>query len=111
MAKELGLWDQVGPPSRAYPVHYDDAFLPVTVPGRNATREKTRSAAFLHLWNEIFRRAGSTALHNPPNGSFLAELYRKHRVRRRVWSMIDRHKVLTIGHAARIRLRGVTGGR
>ncbi len=111
MAKQHGLWDQAGPPSRAYPVHYDDAFLPVTVSGRDATRQKTRDAAFLHLWNEIFRRAGSMALHNPPNGSFLAELYRKHRVRRRIWSVIDRHKALTIGHAARVRLRRVVGER
>jgi hypothetical protein len=109
MAKQQGLWDQAGPPSRAYPVHYDDAFLPVTVSGRDATREMTRSAAFLHLWNEVFRRAGSTALHNPPNGSFLAELYRTHRVPRRVWSVIDRHKVLTLGLAARERWRRATG--
>jgi hypothetical protein len=65
----------------------------------------------LHLCNEVFRRAGSMALHNPPNGSFLADLYRKHRVRRRVWSMVDRHKVLTLGLAARKRWRNVTGGR
>jgi hypothetical protein len=111
LARQQGMWDQAGPPSRAYPVHYDDAFLPVTVSGREATRDKTRSAAFLHLWNEVFRRAGSMALHNPPNGSFLADLYRTHRVRRRVWSVIDRHKVLTIRHAVRVRLRGVVGGR
>jgi hypothetical protein len=32
-------------------------------------------------------------------------------VRRRVWSVIDRNKVLTLGLAARKRWRDVTGGR
>jgi mannosyltransferase OCH1-like enzyme len=111
LAQQQGMWDRAGAPSSAYPVHYDDAFLPVTVSGREATRERTRSAAFLHLWNEVFRRAGSMALHNPPNRSFLADLYRKHRVHRRFWSVIDRHKVLTIRHAVRVRLRDAVGGR
>jgi hypothetical protein len=32
-------------------------------------------------------------------------------VHRRFWSVIDRHKVLTIRHAVRVRLRDAVGGR
>jgi len=83
LAKQMGLWDQAGLPKHAYPIHYTDALLPVTRSGCAAAYEKTRSAPFLHLWNEIFRRNASSALHNPHNGSFLADLYERHGVKRR----------------------------
>lgn len=80
LARETGLWDQAGFQDQAYPIHWTDAFLPVTNRGRAAAYEKTRTASFLHLWNEIFRRKGSLALHNPARESFLADLYKKHGV-------------------------------
>jgi hypothetical protein len=91
LAMETGLWGQAGLQEQAYPIHWADAFLPVTTRGRSAAYEKTRSAPFLHLWNEIFRRNGSLALHNPPNGSFLADLYIKHGVQRRFWALIGNY--------------------
>jgi len=91
LAMQTGLWGQAGLQEQAYPVHWKDAFLPVTTRGRSATYEKTRSASFLHLWNEIFRLNGSLALHNPPNGSFLADLYIKHGVQRRFWALIGNY--------------------
>jgi hypothetical protein len=85
LAKQMGLWDQVEVQKHAYPIHWTEAYLPVTPSGRRAAYEKTQSAAFLHLWNEVFRLQGSVKLHNPPNGSLLAEIYKKHGVERRRW--------------------------
>ena len=81
LAKQTGMWERTGLREQAYPIHWEDASLPVTARGRSATYERIRSAAFLHLWNEMFRRKGSLALHHPPDGSFLADLYKKHAVK------------------------------
>jgi hypothetical protein len=83
LTKQMGLWDQARLREHAFSINWRDAFLLVTKSGRQATQERTRSASFLHLWNEVFRRDASIALHNPPNGSFLADLYIKHGVQRR----------------------------
>ncbi|MGD0730703.1 MAG: hypothetical protein ABR956_05525, partial [Terracidiphilus sp.] len=56
LAKEMGLWDQAQAQGCAYPIHWTEAFLTVTRSGRRAAIEKTQSASFLHLWNEVFRR-------------------------------------------------------
>jgi hypothetical protein len=93
LAKQTGLWERSGFQEQAYPIHWDDAFLPVTALGRAATYDRTRSAAFLHLWNEIFRREGSLALHYPPDGSFLAQLYEKHGVQRGFAGLFFRYKL------------------
>jgi hypothetical protein len=47
----------------------------------------------VHLWNEVFRRAFSTALDNPATLSFLADVYRGPRRRRRFWPIIDRYQL------------------
>jgi hypothetical protein len=93
LSKQMGFWDRSEIQKCAFPIHYRDLFLPVTKRGRDATYERTRSAAFLHLWNEMIRRSGSSALNNPPNGSFLAELYKKHGVQRSFWPLVDRYKL------------------
>lgn len=91
LAKETGLVDQATPTGCAYPIHYFEALLPVMEAGREASYERTRKATFLHLWNEIFRRLRSEALDNPPNGTFLADLYNKHAVRRRASGLLWRN--------------------
>jgi len=101
LAKQTGLWDRTGLQEQAYPIHWEEAFLPVTALGRSATYERTRSASFLHLWNEIFRREGSLALHHPPDGSFLADLYKKHNVRRSFGGLVFRYKLRKWRMAAR----------
>jgi hypothetical protein len=93
LAKQMGFWDQTEMQKDAYPIHWKEALLPVTVSGRSAAYDKTRSALMLHLWNEFFRRDGSLALHNPPDGSFLADLYIKHGVQRRYWALIGPYKL------------------
>jgi len=93
VARTMGLWDQAGLRECAYPIHYSEALLLVTKSGRSAAYEKTRSASFVHLWNEIFRHRGSVALHYPPIGSFLADLYIKHGVRRRFIALIVPYKI------------------
>jgi hypothetical protein len=101
LARQMGLWDQAGLQARAYPIHYTDALLPVTTFDRSAAYEKTRSAPFLHLWNEVFRRNGSLALHYPSDGSFLADLYRKHGVQRSFWALIGQYKLGKWGKVTR----------
>jgi len=102
-AREMGLWDQAGLQECAYPIHYSEANLLVTKSGRSAAYEKTRSASFVHLWNEVFRRNGSLALHDPPDGSFLADLYIKHGVQRRFWSLIGHYNwVLVASNKLRV---------
>jgi len=101
LAKEQGLEYYASPTGCAYPIHHRDALLPVTKAGRKASYDKIRGATFLHLWNEVFRRNQSVALHNPPSGSFLADLYEKHGVRRRFWAIIDPFTLRTWRHEAR----------
>jgi hypothetical protein len=78
--KDNGLWDTIYPPQNAFPLHYSDALLPVTVTERELCYQKTSNASFLHLWNEIFRRNNSNELNDPAIGSFLADYYAKHNI-------------------------------
>lgn len=82
MARKADLFNRTGLQSQAFPIHWKQAFLPVTARDSATTYERTGSTSFLHLWNEIFRREGSLALHHPPDGSFLADVYEKHSVQR-----------------------------
>ena len=93
LAKRTGMLERTGLQEQAYPIHWEEASLPVTALGRSATYERTQSASFLHLWNEIFRRKGSLALHDPPDGSFLADLYKKHGVKRGFGGLYFRYKL------------------
>jgi hypothetical protein len=111
LMREAGLWHRARPPGPAFPIHYDDAFLPVTAAGRDAAYEKTRDACFVHLWNEVFRRARSMALHNPPAGSFLADAYQRHHVGRRFWSVLDRYKLHRMKRQALALARGARAAR
>lgn len=101
MAKQAGLLEQTGIQSQAFPIHWEDAFLPVTARDNAMTDERIRSASFLHLWNEIFRREGSLALHYPPDGSFLADLYKKHCVQRGSGGLLVRYKLRKLRMEAR----------
>ena len=93
LAHQAGLWGQTGLREQAYPIYWKEASLPVTTRDHAAADKRTRSAAFLHLWNEVFRREGSLALHHPPDGSFLADLYKAHGVRRGFGGLWFRYKL------------------
>jgi len=81
LAMEAGLWGRAEVPNIAYPIHYNDWLLPVQAATQAAAQENIRSASFLHLWNEAFRRGNSLALDSPEPGSLLADFYEKHDVR------------------------------
>jgi hypothetical protein len=78
----MGLWDQIGLRAVAFPFGPTEALKTVSVPDRDTVSDRTRSAAFLHLWQERFRCQFSNALDRPPDGSFLASLYDRHGVAR-----------------------------
>jgi hypothetical protein len=58
-----------------YPLHWSE-YTALILPERRAfVRERLSGATFLHLWNEMFRRAGYDKSVRPPAGSFLCDLY------------------------------------
>lgn len=54
-----------------YPVPSDDCWKPLLPEACSDIRAATRSASFLHLWHESFRRHGLDKWAAPPAGSFL----------------------------------------
>jgi hypothetical protein len=66
------------PQPSAYPIQHLDA-LHLLIPARRDTvRERVRGAPFLHMWNEVFRRAVILPWVAPPAGSFIADLFTRH---------------------------------
>ena len=75
-----GLEKHVISTERSYPLSARDA-LHLLIPSEaDRLRQVVRDASFLHLWNEIFRRAVVLKWIAPPPASFLAELFRRHQV-------------------------------
>lgn len=81
MVKRYALENLATDTSRVYPLTPDEAIDVLLPAHRNAVREKTRGAAFLHLWNETLRRLLVLETLAPPPGSFLSELFEKHGVK------------------------------
>jgi hypothetical protein len=80
LAKEHNLLDHVTPQPLGYPVQSMDA-LHVLMPARRAeVHERTQGKPFLHIWNEIFRRAVIFSWMAPPPGCFVADLFKRHGV-------------------------------
>jgi hypothetical protein len=67
--------------SLIYPLEPGEAIHALMPAHRDAIREKTGGALFLHLWNEILRRASVLDAVAPPHGSFLSELFEKHGIK------------------------------
>jgi hypothetical protein len=78
MACKHGLL--VSPQATTYPVLPKDALRILIPQHREDIRDKTRQASFLHLWNEVMRRAVIFTWMAPPPGSFIAELFERHGV-------------------------------
>ena len=79
LVREMGLEPRLAPSPVGYPVPWGEA-LAVTDPARREeVRARVAGASFLHLWNEIFRRDCPSGLVSPPEGSYLAELFERHR--------------------------------
>jgi hypothetical protein len=79
LVREAGLTPCCRPSAFSYPIPWQDALATVRPDRRDEVRAKTRGAPFLHLWNEIFRRTCPRGLVDPPEGSYLAELFERYR--------------------------------
>lgn len=78
LAREHGLAQFAIPQPQGYPLQSIDAlqlFIPVH---REKVREKIDGKPFLHLWNEILRRAVVFGWMAPPSGSLIADLFERH---------------------------------
>jgi Alpha 1,4-glycosyltransferase conserved region len=78
VVKELSLDRFAVPTSRFYPIHFSHA-LDVLLPNlRDEVKLAVRGSCFLHLWNEILRRAPVLKHVKPPHGSYLWEKFSEH---------------------------------
>jgi hypothetical protein len=78
LAREYGLLGGVSPLAASYPVQSKDA-LQLLLPAHcEEIRSRIRNVPFLHMWNEMFRRAVVVPWMAPPPGSLLAELFERH---------------------------------
>jgi len=80
LATEHGLSQGALPQSQSYPlqsVHALHLFIPAY---REQTCNKVRGKPFLHLWNEVWRRAVVLSWMAPPPGSLIADLCERHGV-------------------------------
>ena len=78
--KQHGLEHLALDAPQMYPLEPGEALHVLMPAHREAIREKTGGAAFLHLWNEILRRAVVLDAVAPPPDSFLGGLFDKHEV-------------------------------
>jgi hypothetical protein len=80
LVRKNNLLDLVSPQSLAYPVQSMDA-LHLLIPARCAEmHERIKGKPFLHMWNEVLRRAVILPWMAPPSGSLIAELFDRHGV-------------------------------
>jgi hypothetical protein len=59
-----------------YPIDADNFWRPLLPAYRADVADATEGATFLHLWSEMFLRCGYDKSAAPPNGAFLAEIFR-----------------------------------
>lgn len=78
LVRERDLLDRVSPQPLAYPIQSMDALHVLLPVRRSEVDERTQNTPFLHLWNEVMRRAVIFPWMAPPPGSFLAELFERH---------------------------------
>jgi hypothetical protein len=58
-----------------YPLHFSQFWMTCDPRRTAAAAERLKGAACLHLWNEMFRRAGIDKRILPPDGSLLRNMY------------------------------------
>jgi len=80
LVRERGLLHLVSPQPSSYPVQSKDAVHLLMPSRRDEIAERIGALPFLHLWNEILRRAVVFTWMAPPPGSYLAELFARHGV-------------------------------
>jgi hypothetical protein len=78
VVSELGLFELATAPEIVYPIHWSQWHHVLKPSATKAVEQKVGSALFLHLWNELFRRAGVDKNVAPPRGSFLRRQMERH---------------------------------
>ena len=63
------------PTEAFYPIHWSEFSSLIRPDHYERVETKVAGATFLHLWNEMFRRARYNKQYRPPRGSYLAELF------------------------------------
>jgi len=78
LAREHDLLKLVVPQPQSYPLQSTNA-LHLFIPAHcETTREKINGKPFLHLWNEVLRRAVVSGWMAPPPDSLMADLFARH---------------------------------
>jgi hypothetical protein len=80
LAGEHNLLVHVRPQPLGYPVQSMDALHVLMPARRDEVHERTHGKPFLHIWNEVFRRAVIFPWMAPPPGCFVADLFKRHGV-------------------------------
>jgi hypothetical protein len=78
LVAEAAMTPLACPQPVAYPVQSMDAMHLLMPARRDEIWERIGNSPFLHLWNEVMRRAVILPWMAPPAGSFLAELFVRH---------------------------------
>jgi glycosyltransferase involved in cell wall biosynthesis len=80
IVKNRGLAEEAQHFLTAYPWHHSRWFEVFDPERTDVIRTATTGATFHHLWHEHFRRCGIIKLIRPPAGSYLDELFERHKV-------------------------------
>ena len=78
--RDCGLIAQAQPKDSCYAVGWKDALDLLDPSQADSIIARTKSAPFIHLWNEIYRRGGIDKTLRPAPGSFLRQIADRHPV-------------------------------
>ena len=76
--KKYDLFDAASPSALFYPIGYHEIDLLLCPEQREKVQQRAEQSVFLHLWQEMFRRAGIDPRSPPPVGSYLAAMFARH---------------------------------
>jgi hypothetical protein len=93
LAKSCSLEGFLVPTASFYPIHFSEFSSLIRPDQCERVERKVAGATFLHLWNEMFRRAQYNKHYGPPRGSYLARLFVRHELAQRF-----RLEYVAVGH-------------
>jgi glycosyltransferase involved in cell wall biosynthesis len=78
MVREHGLMEVASPSQVIYPISYSEFDVLLRPEKLEYVQRRTNDSIFLHLWQEMHRRAGLKPSTAPPIGSYLAAMFARH---------------------------------
>ena len=78
---ENNEWDNIRQQSDFYAIHYDEANLLIDPQLKDVAKERVASSMLMHLWDSLLIGKYKIDKNNPPVGSLLEEIIRKHAFR------------------------------